>query len=42
LKWLKTLPVEHTDAPALRSPFSDYVVYVDESGDHSLASIDAG
>jgi hypothetical protein len=42
LKWLKTLPVEHTDAPALRGPFSDYVVYVDESGDHSLVSIDAG
>lgn len=27
-------------APAVRK-FSDYVVYVDESGDHSLASIDA-
>ncbi len=32
-------------APWLGAPerrFSDYVVYVDESGDHSLASIDAG
>lgn len=29
-------------APAGERRFSDYVVYVDESGDHSLASIDAG
>jgi hypothetical protein len=29
-------------APAAERRFSDYVVYVDESGDHSLASIDAG
>ena len=28
--------------PATERRFSDYVVYVDESGDHSLASIDAG
>ena len=28
--------------PAAERRFSDYVVYVDESGDHSLASIDAG
>lgn len=37
----EALPVEDpaTDTPPRR--FSDYVVYVDESGDHSLASIDA-
>jgi hypothetical protein len=29
-------------APAAERRFSDYVVYVDESGDHSLVSIDAG
>lgn len=29
-------------APATERRFSDYVVYVDESGDHSLVSIDAG
>lgn len=29
-------------SPQEESPFSDYVVYVDESGDHSLASIDPG
>lgn len=28
--------------PVAERRFSDYVVYVDESGDHSLASIDAG
>lgn len=27
--------------PAAPSPFSDYIVFVDESGDHSLASINA-
>lgn len=33
-------PVEHApQEPAVRR-FSDYVVYVDESGDHSLASVD--
>lgn len=38
---VEALPVED---PAIDPPlrrFSDYVVYVDESGDHSLASIDA-
>lgn len=35
-------PVEATPAAAADRRFSDYVVYVDESGDHSLASIDAG
>jgi hypothetical protein len=35
------LPVEQPTADAAGSRFSDYVVYVDESGDHSLASIDA-
>lgn len=27
-------------APSVKSPFSKYIVYVDESGDHSLRSID--
>lgn len=37
----EAMPVEQgTPAPTVRK-FSDYVVYVDESGDHSLASIDA-
>lgn len=37
----EAMPVEQAaPAPAVRK-FSDYVVYVDESGDHSLASIDA-
>jgi len=37
----EAMPVEQvTVAPAVRK-FSDYVVYVDESGDHSLARIDA-
>jgi hypothetical protein len=36
----EVIPVEQqTQAPDTRR-FSDYVVYVDESGDHSLASID--
>lgn len=34
------MPVEQLAAPAADRRFSDYVVYVDESGDHSLASID--
>ena len=29
-----------TEQPTVAPRFSDYVVYVDESGDHSLASID--
>jgi len=37
------MPVEAAASPAAQERrFSDYVVYVDESGDHSLASIDAG
>ena len=35
------MPIEQPEANAAGSRFSDYVVYVDESGDHSLASIDA-
>ena len=31
---------EHIIMIECRMPFSDYVVYVDESGDHSLQSID--
>jgi len=43
---IEALPVEQanpsaTAGSALSNRFSDYVVYVDESGDHSLASIDA-
>jgi hypothetical protein len=41
---IEALPVEQpgTQAAEVTTParFSDYVVYVDESGDHSLASID--
>ena len=41
---IEALPVEQpgTQATEATMParFSDYVVYVDESGDHSLASID--
>jgi len=33
------IPVEQTAADASNPRFSDYVVYVDESGDHSLTSI---
>lgn len=33
-------PVEHAPKEPAARRFSDYVVYVDESGDHSLASID--
>jgi len=36
------LPVEQTAGASAAQQFSDYVVYVDESGDHSLASIDPG
>jgi Protein of unknown function (DUF3800) len=35
------LPLQQPATDAAASRFSDYVVYVDESGDHSLASIDA-
>jgi hypothetical protein len=35
------LPVEAPASASSARRFSDYVVYVDESGDHSLASIDA-
>lgn len=41
-KSVEPMPVEQPkpDGPGRR--FSDFVVYVDESGDHSLASIDSG
>lgn len=35
-------PLEKPSVDAVEKRFSDYVVYVDESGDHSLASIDPG
>lgn len=35
-------PLEKPSANTVEKRFSDYVVYVDESGDHSLASIDMG
>ena len=35
----ETIPLERPGAELTRGRFSDYVVYVDESGDHSLASI---
>ena len=35
------IPLEQMPSVSINSRFSDYVVYVDESGDHSLASIDA-
>ena len=35
------IPLEQTPSAPINIRFSDYVVYVDESGDHSLASIDA-
>lgn len=42
---IESLPIEQpgTQTAQVATParFSDYVVYVDESGDHSLASIDA-
>lgn len=34
------MPVEQPALESIARRFSDYVVYVDESGDHSLASID--
>ena len=34
------IPVERPAAGTVQEKFSDYVVYVDESGDHSLVSID--
>lgn len=37
---VEALPVEQSVQTTAASRFSDYVVYVDESGDHSLASID--
>jgi Protein of unknown function (DUF3800) len=37
---IDALPVEAASAATGPKIFSDYVVYVDESGDHSLASID--
>ena len=36
----EAIPVEQQPAESASRRFSDYVVYVDESGDHSLASID--
>lgn len=38
----ETMPVEKSSTEPVSRRFSDFVVYVDESGDHSLASIDAG
>jgi hypothetical protein len=35
-------PLEKPSVPSTEKRFSDYVVYVDESGDHSLTSIDPG
>ena len=35
----ETIPLERPVAESIARRFSDYVVYVDESGDHSLASI---
>lgn len=37
----EALPVEPSSLDPVRRHFSDYVVYVDESGDHSLASVDS-
>ncbi|UUZ75125.1 DUF3800 domain-containing protein [Polaromonas sp. P1(28)-13] len=37
----ESIPLEHQAPESTGSRFSDYVVYVDESGDHSLASIDS-
>ena len=39
---LEPVPTQAPLAAPVAGRFSDYVVYVDESGDHSLASIDAG
>jgi Protein of unknown function (DUF3800) len=38
---VEAMPVEQPTTQTSSSRFSDYVVYVDESGDHSLASIDS-
>lgn len=38
----EAMPLEKPSADTVDKRFSDYVVYVDESGDHSLASIDPG
>lgn len=37
---IKQEPLVKAEASAAQSGFSDYIVYVDESGDHSLKSID--
>jgi len=37
---VEAIPVEQSASEPAGRRFSDYVVYVDESGDHSLASID--
>ncbi len=38
----ESTPLEKPSTDTSEKRFSDYVVYVDESGDHSLASIDPG
>jgi len=38
----EAMPIEKPLVQTTEKRFSDYVVYVDESGDHSLASIDLG
>ena len=38
----EAMPIEKPLVHTTEKRFSDYVVYVDESGDHSLASIDPG
>jgi len=38
---VEAMPIEQPKAQSNNSRFSDYIVYVDESGDHSLASIDS-
>ena len=38
----EAMPIEKPLVQTAEKRFSDYVVYVDESGDHSLASIDLG
>jgi hypothetical protein len=38
----EAIPLEKPSVDTAAKRFSDYVVYVDESGDHSLASIDPG
>lgn len=39
---VEAIPVEQPAQEPVGRRFSDYIVYVDESGDHSLASIDQG